>query len=199
MGIDALDLSFRLEKTFGIKISYEEGFVAFTGTAATLRRYLIAKLSGKCHRVPAFEPLYFEVTRAVNRLPKSSKSGVFAKLRENSHFPDSDELETTWKLLENELGVGLPSVEEPIARQLFQVFSRSNAKMALTLWITENHPERVRQWIPVSCERRGKAADRTWTEEEVWEAMCDCLVDVLGVNREEITPDARLIEDLGMA
>jgi acyl carrier protein len=199
MGVDALDLKFRLEKKFGIKIGYEEGFVAFTGTAATLHRYLMANLSGECHRVPAFEPLYFEVTQAINRLPKSSKSGIFAKLKTNSHFPDFDELETAWKLLEDELGVSLPSVKEPVAKQIFRVFSRSNVRTSLTLWIAENHPERVKQWVPVSCERRGEAADRTWTEQEVWEAMCKCLVDVLGVKQEEITPDARLIEDLGMA
>jgi len=32
----------------------------------------------------------------------------------------------------------------------------------------------------------------------VWEILCDCIVGALGVKREEVTRDARLIEDLGM-
>jgi hypothetical protein len=41
-------------------------------------------------------------------------------------------------------------------------------------------------------------ADRKWSEDEVWEILRECIVDALGVKPEQVTPDARLVEDLGM-
>jgi hypothetical protein len=36
------------------------------------------------------------------------------------------------------------------------------------------------------------------TDEEVWGIVCQSLSDVLGIEPDEVTPDARLVEDLGM-
>ncbi len=69
--------------------------------------------------------------------------------------------------------------------------------IALTYWIAEQYPERAEK-IPVSCERTGKMASRTLTDQEVWDILCECIHDVVGVKPEEVTPDARLVEDLGM-
>lgn len=52
MGLDALDLMFRLEKRFGIKISQAERFAVLFDTAGTIHRYLIAKLHGEYQEVP---------------------------------------------------------------------------------------------------------------------------------------------------
>jgi acyl carrier protein len=41
-GIDALDLAFRLEKRFGIKISQAEGMAVLFDTPGTIHRFLIA-------------------------------------------------------------------------------------------------------------------------------------------------------------
>jgi acyl carrier protein len=198
MGIDALDLSFRLEKTFGIKIGRDEAHFVFSDTLRTIHRHLTAKLRGRCQRVPAFVPLYIEIAQAVNRVPRSSKSGFLARVKGNSHFPDPEERTAAWKSLEKELGVQLPSVGDLIGERLFKIFAFSDARIPLTHWIAENHPERVKEWIPVSCERSGNSADQNWTEHEIWEALCDCIAEVLRVKREDITPDARLVEDLGM-
>lgn len=44
MGIDALDLAFRLEKSFGIDITRNEAYVALFHTVGNLHRYLVDKL-----------------------------------------------------------------------------------------------------------------------------------------------------------
>ena len=69
--------------------------------------------------------------------------------------------------------------------------------ISLTYWIVEHHPERV-EWFPVSCERTGKMATHQFTEDEVWAILCECICRALGVKPEEITPDSRMVEDLGM-
>jgi hypothetical protein len=72
-----------------------------------------------------------------------------------------------------------------------------SATPARRYWIAEHYPERA-EWIPVSCERTGKMASRTWTEQEVWDVLRECICDALGVKPEQVTKDARMIEDLGM-
>ena len=63
--------------------------------------------------------------------------------------------------------------------------------------LSEHFPERV-EWIPVSCKRTGTMASRTWTEQEVWDILHECICDALGVKPEEVISDARMVEDLGM-
>ena len=45
---------------------------------------------------------------------------------------------------------------------------------------------------------RGKMATHAWTEQEVWDILSECICDALGVKPEEVTPDSRMVEDLGM-
>lgn len=42
------------------------------------------------------------------------------------------------------------------------------------------------------------AEQRRWCEAEVWDALQDLIVQQLGVKREEVTKEARFVEDLGM-
>ena len=38
---------------------------------------------------------------------------------------------------------------------------------------------------------------RRWAREEIYETVVDILVDALGVEPDEVTPEATLVEDLG--
>jgi hypothetical protein len=60
-----------------------------------------------------------------------------------------------------------------------------------------NDYERVK-WIQVDCNRSGNMAERNWSEDELWEILRESIADALGVKPEHVTPDARLVEDLGM-
>jgi len=67
MGLEGLDLCFRLEKQFGIEITPAEGAAVLYDTPGAIHRYLMAKLHGEYRATPAVEPLWVEVGKAVNR------------------------------------------------------------------------------------------------------------------------------------
>jgi len=41
-------------------------------------------------------------------------------------------------------------------------------------------------------------APHTWIDEEIWDILRECICDALGVESEDVTCDARMVEDLGM-
>jgi hypothetical protein len=114
----------------------------------------------------------------------------------NRRFPPASRA-ANWQALEEALGITLPKLEDSVDGAAPRIPQRYSSIIALTYWIAEQYPERV-EHIPVNCERTGKMASRTWTEEEVWDILRECICDALGVKPEEVTPDARLVEDLGM-
>ncbi len=194
MGIDALDLSFRLEKRLGITTSQPEAIATFFDTVGTLHRYLVAKLNGECRSVPKMEPLFIELVKAVNQI--TGRWRLTSSLDLNRRFPPATRA-AHWQALEEALGVTLPKLEDSGDGVAPRIPQRYSSTIALTYWIAEQYPERV-EMIPVSCKRRGKIASRNWTDQEVWEILQECICDALGVKPEEVTPEARLVEDLGM-
>jgi hypothetical protein len=44
----------------------------------------------------------------------------------------------------------------------------------------------------------GKMASHQFSEDELWAILSECICDALGVKPDEVTPDSRTIEDLGM-
>lgn len=193
MGLDGLDLTFRIEKRLGINIHYAEALVAFR-TAGMLHQYLVAKLHGKLHDIPDIESLFYEVSGAVNRITGWWR--LTSSLELNKRFPPANRA-ANWQALEEALGITLPKLENSVDGVAPTIPQRYSSIIALTYWIAEQYPERVEQ-IPVSCERTGKMASRTWTDEEVWDILQECICDALGVKPEEVAPDARMVEDLGM-
>jgi acyl carrier protein len=194
MGLDALDLTFRLEKRLGITIHQPEGFATFFDTVGTIHRYLVAKLNGECLSVPKMEPLFIELVKAVNQIAGRGKRTSAMDL--NKRFPPATRA-ANWQALEEALGVSLPTLEDSVDGAAPRIPQDCSSLIALTYWIAEHHPERV-EWIPVSCERTGKMASRNWTDQEVWDILQECICDALGVKSEQVTKDARMIEDLGM-
>jgi len=194
MGIDALDLTFRLEKRLGIKISWAEGIAVLFDTAGTIHRYLVSKLRGGYRQVPRIEPLFKEVADAVNRITGWWR--LTSSLDLNRRFPPATRA-ANWQALEGALGISLPQLEQPADDEFPKIPRQCDSVISLTYWIVEHHPERV-EWFPVSCERTGKMATHQFREDEVWAILCECICDALGVKPEEITPESRMIEDLGM-
>ena len=194
MGIDALDLAFRLEKRFGITISRAECFAVLFDTPGTIHRYLVRKLAGEYRQTPNVESLFKEVADAVNHIAGRWKPTSYLDL--NKRFSPACRTES-WRALEQALGISLPSLERSADGQPPKVPRQCESLIALTYWMAEHHPERV-EWVPVSCERKGKMASHTWSEQEVWSILSECPCEALGVNPEEVTHDARMVEDLGM-
>lgn len=192
MGLDMLDLIFRVEKQFGIRISQAEGMAVFGGTAGMIHRYLVARLKGEYQETPDIQPLFREVTEAVRCVAKRWR--LSADL--NRRFPAATRGES-WRALENALGITLPPLEQPADEALPRIPRQCDSIVSLTYWIVEHHPERL-QWIPVSCARTGDMADRQWSDEEVWTILRECISDALGVSADQVACDSRMIEDLGM-
>jgi acyl carrier protein len=194
MGIDALDLTFRLEKRLGIKISQAEAVAGVFNTAGTLHRYLVAKVQGEYRKVPRIEPLFWEVSKAVNRI--TGRWRFTSSLDLNRRFPPATRA-ANWQALEAALGMSLPPLEQPSDDEFPKIPRKCDSVISLTYWIVEHHPERV-EWSPVICERTGKMAGYQFSDDEVWAILCECICDALGVKPEEVTTDSRMIEDLGM-
>lgn len=192
MGLDAADLVFRLEKRFGLTITKTEARAVLFDRVGTVHRYLIAKLRGEYRAAPDTVPLFLEVARAVNRL--SSKWTFTHDL--NRRFPASTRAES-WQALEKELNLSLPPLETTVGESHLAIPKDCASVIALTGWIAEHYPERV-EWVPVSCARTGIMANREWTDDEVWEELKGCIVDALGVDEDEVTYDARMVEDLDL-
>lgn len=196
MGIDSFDLAHRLEQRFGIVFGEAERQALIGHTVRTLHRHLLAKLRGECDKVPDIEPLFTEICRIVHRLTKRWRLTLSLSTDLNRRFPATARLEK-WRALEKELGLSLPPLEHAPGDRHPTVPQPCSSVMGLCRWIAEHHPDRV-EWLPIDSTRTGPAATHSWTEQEVWQALGDCLIDVLGVEDDEITFDARLVEDLGM-
>ena len=151
-------------------------------------------MNGDCRDVARIEPLFIEVADAVNRI--AGRWRLTSSMDLNRRFSPANRA-TRWQALEEALGVSLPKLEDSADGEARRIPRQCDSLIALTYWIAEHYPERV-EWLPVSCERTGKLASHTWTEQEVWDILCECICDALGVKPEEVTPDARMVEDLGM-
>ena len=194
MGLDALDLVFRLEKRFGIKIDRNEAFAVVFDTAGTIHRYLVAKLQGEYQKAPRMEPLFQEVVKAVNQITGRWK--LTSSFNLNKRFSPPNR-KANWESLEKALGISLPKLEQPANEEFPRISRQYESLVSLTYWIIENYPNRA-EWFPVSCERTGKMAARQWNEDEIWSILCECIRDALGVKIDEVTRESRMIEDLGM-
>jgi hypothetical protein len=100
--------------------------------------------------------------------------------------------------LEQALGISLPTLEHPADGGFPSVPRQYSSMPSLVYWIAEHYPNRV-EWVAVSCESTGKAATRQWKDDEVWEVLKESICDAMGVKPDKVTPDARMIEDLGMS
>ena len=194
MGLEAIDLAFRLEKRLGIKIEHTEGIAVFFDTAGTIHHYLVGKLRGENRKAPRLEVLLKEVAAAVNHITGWWRLTSSANL--NKRFCPAKR-KAHWESLERALGVSLPKLEHPADGEFPTIPRECDSILSLAYWIAEHHPERV-EWFPISCERKGIMAMRQWSDDEIWAILRECICEALGVKREEVTYDARMIEDLGI-
>ena len=157
MGMDALDLVFRLEKRLGITITRAEAIASCFNTAGDIHRYLVAKLRSECGQVPRMDLLCLEVSATVGRV-----AGRWRRLipspNLNKKFPPATRA-ANWRALEAALGVSLPQLKYPAGREFPSIPPQYESEIALAYWIAEHCPERV-EWMKVRCERKGKMASR---------------------------------------
>lgn len=192
MGLDPLEIAFRLEKRFGIRIRPNPA-VEFL-TAGTLCDAVWQVLQGIQPGTADWAELSKQLDAALPPAPDRrwwSRSATFEELFENG------DLENNWRRFQRSLRLSLPPVtccEKSGKLRLPRGF-RTHA--SVMFWISQNHPDRV-TWItePTAIDRPPGA--ETVTREECWLAVREILADVLALDPEQIVPESLLYEDLGM-
>ncbi|MDB5385436.1 MAG: hypothetical protein JWM11_1082 [Planctomycetaceae bacterium] len=193
MGIDGLDLKFRLEKAFQIVIDREEMGFVFT-TPGIIHDFIWMRLQGIHHAIPcSVDDMYQQINQAVHELPGAQKSFWHSL---ETLLP-AEMRADQWNQLSKILGCPLPLLEMSPG-QTYPRFPKgcsTTFELARSLWLSGvfTLPNRRAQF----CELRPEGADQ-WTWESSWSVIQDCIVDCLSVGLDEVTPDARMIDDLGM-
>lgn len=195
MGMDLLDLTFRLEKRFGIDLESVELFY-FIDRVSRVEDLVWDHLQGIRPALPVEPRLFAErIVREILSLPGTRKDRWgFGSL--DRMIPEEGRAEN-WKRLGEVLGLPLPELRSSTTGTALIFPKELQTVGSLVYWTYKNHKDR----LPLSRERiigtPPKGAERFNREDVtriVREAICDCL----GVKASRVTSEARLIEDLGM-
>lgn len=194
MGIDALEVAFLLEKRLGVKFDREEMGFLFD-TVGTLEDYLWHRLQGVRLAIPLLpHQLAERLVAATLRLPGTRNS--FWKTFDRM-IPQRGRKEN-WERLGRELELPLPQLIEDRMNGSFQFPAAVKNPSALAAWLWKHHRTELPVVREVRYEDPPGDANR-WPRDMVRDVLRDVLIDALGVDVSEIFPDARLVEDLGMA
>lgn len=192
MGIDLLDVVFRIERRFGIEI--ERGQGGYFLTPAQITWLVTEKLHGRNPAVPDLVAMLKRIESTVEAMPGYPRPW-FRKNDLNQLIPFSDR-ERNWTALGVALGVPLPPLESSAGFDPRTIPKSVASSTSLISWIMQNHPEQMIWTRPATVCEPPPDAER-WTNETIWDEVKAAIVDALGVDEDEVTPTARMVEDLG--
>lgn len=217
MGIDLLDVCFRIEKRFGMKIRYQLAVPLQMWTAGDLFEYVWHGLQGEEPAWGAWDakqeiliPSWKrrEQTTAYLSSFQTGWGGLFTIVpsRLDRMIPEDRRLEV-WNRVAEIWGVDPPPLlgSSPLGSSSIDSEIRSFPPRCMTTNDLMDVFERAwwiglfkyqDQWRPSTTPPPKEAAK--WTRESAWEVMVETISYSFGVKPEEVTPEARLIADLGM-
>ena len=174
MGVDFIDVVFRLERRFGVRLDPDEHFYLLrTGWIHFL---VWEKLHGRSPPCPDFSAVYRDVLRIAGHQPPD---GFWRRLfRHRRVAQDAEFLRQL-----DDLGYSRPPPDLTLAHHVA-------AWIAFTDRDRAPQKERAR---PAAVPPRAEV----WTQESVWEAIRKELEGALSIDAESITPESWLMEDLG--
>lgn len=193
MGIDAYDLSFRLEKRFEISFDRDDLIYLFQSPRQVIR-LVTARLSGEILPIPDVPAMFERITSAIQSVPDYRRRWFRHTLE--ASFP-KERRELNWSAFGDALGVTLPAL--PASESEVPELPREcSSHVRLTFWLMEHAPERV-LWKRSPAECVGQTpVGHDWEPEQIQQAVVETIVDVLGVDIDEATLDADMVEALGM-
>jgi len=195
MGMDLLDLTFRLEKRFGIDLESVELFY-FIDRVSRVEDLVWDHLQGIRPALPVEPRLFAErIIREILSLPGTRKDR-WGPGRLDRMIPGDGRAEN-WKRLGELLELPLPELRSPTTGTGLNFPKELETVGGLVNWTYKNHRDRLplsRDRIIGTAPKGAEQFDREAVRRIVREIICDCL----GVAPSQVTPDARLIEDLGM-
>lgn len=192
MGIDLMDLVFRVEKRFGIQI--ERGQGGYFLTPGQITWLVTEKLSGRNPAVPDFNAMFQRIQSTVETMPGYSRP--WFRTYDLNKLIAFNDLQRNWTTLGMALGVPLPPLESSTGFDSQIIPKQVSSVTSLMGWIMQNHPDQFIWTRPASICDPPPDADE-WTNEMIWNEVNAAIVDVLGVDEDEVTPTARMVEDLG--
>lgn len=196
MGIDALEIRFRLEKRFGIRFEGEGALVPFHNTADTLCDFVWAKVNGIEPGAPDVQKLYARVNKAL----QTAGRGWWRSWYGNPRIMDllgSDDVDEKWNKFQRALGLSLPALARSAGSDDAVVPAECATISRLVQWIIEQHPQRIDWQRPPGTRTRQRPV-ACISREECWSGVREILAETLGVDPEQVVPDAHLIDELGM-
>ena len=95
--------------------------------------------------------------------------------------------------VEEEFGIDIPDEEAGQANTVGDIYQIVVAKLAL-----RDFGKLMPTTASLGISDSAKANAGRWTEDEIWERLVVVFVEQIGVEKEEIIPTARLVDDLGI-
>ncbi|MBI1311464.1 hypothetical protein GC176_09165 [bacterium] len=193
MGIDGLDMRFRLERRFDISIDSEEQTYLYA-TPARIEWLVREKLAD---RQPAIIDPHAHgqwMLDALNSIP-GRNTGWLSLMSFERTFPEEHRWRM-WEAFGDALKIRLPALElkdSPCPRIPWHVSDFGK----LTFWLLDHHPESFpikRSGTPLISIGTG----RWLKEDEITTGIVDVICECLGVKPIEVTPDTLLRDELGM-
>ena len=192
MGIDILDLSFRIEKEFGVpqgSIGWSELLIAREGSkrpdirVGDLHRSLNEHLAGR--RTPrSYESLRVALHEQLLQV-NPDLVAQDASLCDFNRDPSRDQRIRFWQSLAQALPIPPPALEVNGA-----LFRRSESLAPEAIDTFAQLVDRV--WSDMQCTSKQEVESTT-----LWERLRTVIADTLSVDEQEITPDSLLFADLG--
>ncbi len=192
MGIDLMDLVFRIEKRFGIQI--ERGQGGYFLTPGQITWLVTEKLNGRNPAMPDLDAMFQRIQSTLETMP-GYRRPWFRTNDLNKLIPFNDR-QRNWTALGMALGVPLPPLESSTGFNSQIIPKQVSSVTSLMGWIMQKHPDQFIWTRPSSICNPPPDADK-WTSEMIWNEVKAAIVDALGVDDYEVTPTARMVEDLG--
>ena len=192
MGMDGIDLCFRLERRFQIEIDSEEVVYLYL-TPARVEWLVLEKLAGRQPAIVDVPALAGWIMDALKEVPNRSTGWMSTRDFERA-FPPTRRGEL-WQAFGDQLGVDLPALELPDS-ECPKIPRYVSDYRNLAIWFLDHHPERCpieREGTPI-----GRLGTGLWQDQEVSAAVIEELCDALGVEPIEVTPDSLMADELGM-
>ncbi len=196
MGIDVIDLQFRMEKRFGIRIDQDE-YIYFQ-TPGQITCLITEKLKGCSPAIPDYSATWQPIWKAIKSLPGYRRRWFWFPTVNLSNYIGTELRTESWEALNTALGVTLPPLEQPVGSGPPVIPDNISSFLSLMSWLVDHHPERVVWKREASRNQPPLNADQ-WTDEAIWQAVKSAISDGLGVDEADVIPNARMVEDLGMA
>jgi|HubBroStandDraft_3_1064219.scaffolds.fasta_scaffold174725_1 acyl carrier protein len=183
MGLDIVELFMAVEDGFGIYIPDAEAQEATT--VGKLHQLVFSKVSKENRDVCLTSVAFYRARKALMYVSGVPKQQIGPSTSLERLIPQQDRA-TSWAAMEAVHTLLMPKLKKDLVsrRVEFPNGVRSVGELA----------ERI-----VALNRNRLIAEyRGWTSDDVWKTLCQVIIHQTGVELNQITPEARLVDDLGI-